>query len=432
MENHHLTPEMLRELLNEDRGETETRLLLHVLAVCPECHIAGEDVLDFYRAGALGLDFCALDVDLARSRAEAPALLKKLNRFPFEQQKGLIQDAVQFRSWGLAELLCAESEGAAPTDVTRAIELAELGVILAGLLPEGEPAELSWLCQLRARTFACLGNARRVLGELRRANDAFREADRLWVIGAGDAGDSLGYESRYLALKASLRREERRLPEALALLDQAFQSEPSAREKGAILVNQASVLEELGQIDQAIALLEENSAFVEDAGDRRLFLCLRHNLLLFLTEAGRYGEAGAMVQEVALLSRDLGNGLDLVRLYWAEARIARATGRTEEAIRLLAHARSEFAAQGMGYDTALVSLELALLHAEAGRTEEVEAIAHDIISIFEAQDVHREALAAVTVFVRAADAKTADAALVRKIAEYLHSARHNPNLPFRK
>jgi hypothetical protein len=139
-----------------------------------------------------------------------------------------------------------------------------------------------------------------------------------------------------------------------------------------------------------------------------------------------------MVQEVALLSRDLGNGLDLVRLRWAEARIARATGRIEEATRLLTEVRSNFAGQGMGYDTALVSLELALLHAEAGRTEEVEAIAHDIISIFEAQDVHREALAAITVSVRAADAKTADAALVRKVAEYLHSARYNPNLPFRK
>src|SRR5207245_8448805 len=87
MENCHLSPEALRKLLDRDRGEEETRLLLHQLAVCPACYAVGGFVLDLYRAGAIGFAFCAVDVELARSRAAAPALFERLARFSFEQQE---------------------------------------------------------------------------------------------------------------------------------------------------------------------------------------------------------------------------------------------------------------------------------------------------------------------------------------------------------
>jgi len=56
----------------------------------------------------------------------------------------------------------------------------------------------------------------------------------------------------------------------------------------------------------------------------------------------------------------------------------------------------------MGYDAALVSLHLALLYTKEGRAAAVAELAREMIPIFEAQDIHREALAALTVFRQAA------------------------------
>ena len=73
-------------------------------------------------------------------------------------------------------------------------------------------------------------------------------------------------------------------------------------------------------------------------------------------------------------------------------RIAAAAGDEEAAIRFLSEACREFAERGIWYDAALVSLELAAVHAEAGRTAEVKLLARHLVPIFRAQDVHREAL----------------------------------------
>jgi hypothetical protein len=81
-------------------------------------------------------------------------------------------------------------------------------------------------------------------------------------------------------------------------------------------------------------------------------------------------------------------------------------------------------------DAALVSLELAALHAEAGRTAEVKELAREMVAIFKAQKVHREALAAVLVFRRAAVRERVTADLAREVASFLSRARHTPGLRF--
>jgi hypothetical protein len=89
-----------------------------------------------------------------------------------------------------------------------------------------------------------------------------------------------------------------------------------------------------------------------------------------------------------------------------------------------------FAVQGIGYDAALVSLDLAVLYLRQGRRAEVRRIAEEMTPLFQAQDVHREALAALILFQEAAcqDRLTAERAL--EVAAYLRAARHEPGLRF--
>ena len=92
--------------------------------------------------------------------------------------------------------------------------------------------------------------------------------------------------------------------------------------------------------------------------------------------------------------------------------------------------RAEFASRSLSYDTALVSLELASLYAEEGAHGQVKNLARHMVPIFQAQDVHREAQAALAAFRQAAEAERASVELVRRVLEFLYRARHHAGLRF--
>jgi hypothetical protein len=91
-----------------------------------------------------------------------------------------------------------------------------------------------------------------------------------------------------------------------------------------------------------------------------------------------------------------------LRLLWLEGKIAAGFERIEEAERAFLVTRNGFILQGGGYDTATVSLDLALLYAKQGRTAELRELAGEMRKIFAAEDVHREAIAALLLFEDAA------------------------------
>jgi len=86
----------------------------------------------------------------------------------------------------------------------------------------------------------------------------------------------------------------------------------------------------------------------------------------------------------------------------------------------------------MAFDAALVTLELTELYARKGCTEEVKALSLEMAGIFQAQDVPREALAALLFFQRAAQRERATAKLAREIATFLQQLRANPELRFER
>lgn len=245
MKDDHLTQEGLRAVL-EDRGEARNRLLLHHLAVCPECHAVGGDVLEAYQAGELTLDLFTLDVDLLRTRRAAPGLWQELRQEPFERQRDLLREDPRFRTWGLCEHLCLESRALLASDPEEARERAELAALLGSLLDEGQPMEQHWRDELHAYALAHVADARRTLGDLPGAEAAFAQADALWIPAEKDVGDVLGYEPWYLTFKALLRRAQRRLPEALDLFDRALHANPDPALRDCLLAEKARTLEVSG------------------------------------------------------------------------------------------------------------------------------------------------------------------------------------------
>lgn len=382
----------------------------------------GRDVTDFVRAGLTRL---VAQTTAIQERCRAPFLWERLRRYGTAERRAVVKESGDFRSWGLCELVCEESVKAAPHKPDRALELAELALLIAGLIP-GDDHLLS---ELQSHAWAFVGNARRVGGNLPSADEAFSKSDELWP--AGSLGGSGWLDpSRKLDLEASLRRSQGRLPQSIELLDRALALCPPERE-ASILVIKGKTLEDLGDYEGSVAALRRAASLIKE-DDPRLALCVRFNLLVNLCFLGRHAEAaaGSGLVEVRDRTQQLGNDLDRVRLRWLEGRIAAGLGRSEEAIEALRQVRADFANRGIAYDTAVVTLELAVLLADFSRPSEVKDLARSTAPLFQAQGVHQGALAALSLFRKAAEDETLTVFLARDILDYLLKAQRDPELRF--
>ena len=272
MEHKHLDAAALECLIAIDRTVEQNELLFHLLAVCPGCREAGGWLLDLHQADALPSMFGPVDATLARSRAEAPRLLEELALLAPDERLTRVETDPRFVSWGLCEFLVRRSCQTTPEQATEAVQLANLAVLVAELIPEDGPFEEQWVYQLRSLAWAGFGNARRVGCDLSRAEESFERADSWWEEGTTDTEDALGYEPVLLDLKASLRMAQRRFPEARDLLDHAvdlfLDGDPEHRDPrlaGSSLIKKAAVLMEMGETESAIQVLKKANGLIDPA-----------------------------------------------------------------------------------------------------------------------------------------------------------------------
>ena len=196
-------------------------------------------------------------------------------------------------------------------------------------------------------------------------------------------------------------RDQRQFDRALALLDEALRLCPPEA-KGRVLVKKAFTLEQAGEADRAIEALRQAALRVEASREPRLRLCLLFNLAVNLCHLHQPEEADELFPEIQALAEQVDKALDRLRTAWLRAKIDAGRGRREEARVGLGAVRQAFLDRRMSYEVALVSLELAVLLLEDGRTAEVRELAGPMLEIFTAQRIGREALATVEVFARAA------------------------------
>lgn len=179
-----------------------------------------------------------------------------------------------------------------------------------------------------------------------------------------------------------------------------------------------------------LAVLDEAAPLVDAAHEPRDQFGVRFNRVVVLCHLGRHDEGRAQLGELERLAQRLANQFDLIKVRWLSGRLAGATGRRDEARAAFKVVASEFGKRGSGYNAALVSLEMAILDLEDGRSGDVRRLAEQMVWIFSSRGVHREALAALTLFRQAVEAETVTADLARRVLAYLERARQDPTLPF--
>lgn len=358
------------------------------------------------------------------ARQQARALWERLKQRDAAQRKLLVEKVAEFRTWALSELLCEESIKTAGDSADRALELANLALRVAELAPGDE----AWRQRVQGYAWAHVGNAWRVKGDLPAADEAFGRAQRLWS--AGRTGDSgLLNEARVLGLRASLLRDQRRLTEALELLGQALAVDKASEAKY-LLLNQAKLFEETDNFSRAVDALRTLAPLIESEGETRLLFVLRHNLVVNLCALGEYEETKQLLPDLKKLALKLGNDLDLLRVQWLEGRLLAGLGNSDKAVETFFTIRKELISREVAYDAALVSLEIAVIYLEGGRTEAVKNLARQMASVFRLQGIHREALAALKLFRDAAEREIATLDLAQKLVRYLRRAKDDPSLRF--
>lgn len=361
--------------------------------------------------------------EIELDRSEAGDAWERLRPLKTLHDMALVVRAVRdYQQWAFVERLCDESIRAASKDPRRAFDLAVVAVRVAGRLPVWE----HWRLRLLGHALAHLANAHRVANRLDAADRTFAAARRIRA--AGLDPDLLLDPGRLPDLEASLRRGQRRFPEALRLLEQAA---PLTRRAEHVGLNMASVLTVMGEHHRAIEILTGLAPRLAHHPEARLRSIQRFNLAVALSHVGRFQRAFRLLPVLRRLVA--GDELDRIRFRWLEGRIAAGLGRTEEALEALAEARSGFVGHGLGYDVALSLVETAAIHLERGDFSdfaEVRRLTAELAPFFERNGVHEEALKALRLFEEAAAKQAATADLARLLLAWLFRAQHDWALVF--
>jgi tetratricopeptide (TPR) repeat protein len=430
----HITRELLRAVARgklSERGfaQIETQ---HLESLCPVCRReiqawraegTSEEGYE-YALQALPAVLGRHASDLLRQSRQAERDLEELLATPPAERLARIgRSRSRFRGPVLAERLIQESRRRTPASPEEGYDLAELAraVVQRSL---DHPDTFSLLALASAQ----MANACRSGGDLRRADEHFQYV-RFLVRDQGVTDPLVLAQIDHL--EGSLRKDQRRFGEAEELLARAamlFRISGDAVETSRVLLLLGSLYFYQSLFERAIEMVQAALERLSPEEEPWLYLNGRHNLALYLTEAGRYAEAEGLVAVDEDLYRGHPEPWTQLRLSWLRGKIAAGLGEPDEAERLFRETRDGFVRQGNGYDAAMASLDLALLFLREGRTAEVQPLAAEMVALFESRDVHREALAAVRLFQEAAQREEVTAGMVRELSGRLEAARRAPQL----
>jgi tetratricopeptide (TPR) repeat protein len=307
--------------------------------------------------------------------------------FPWRQAQAL-------HGWPLCEALLQKSYEARFSDLKRMLNLAESAVGVAKHVKSGKYPWPGFVADLRARAFAELSNAYRVNDRLSDAEMALSRAKEFLGEGTGDHV----LEAQVLDLEASLRTCQRRLKDAIALLDQVHSLHMEAGDlhlAGRALISKGSNVHYQGHARESVYFVQKGLQMLDSRRDPSLEIVGRMNRLDSLVDAGEYHEAGLELLQSGLRKKLAGAPLNLLKLRWIEGKLHAGLLRPAKAGRAFMEVRSEYLGMGHVCDAALVGLELAEVWLRQGQTRDVRKLAKEVYGTFKDWGLRSEAARAL-------------------------------------
>jgi tetratricopeptide (TPR) repeat protein len=421
-------------------GETNPaerrKVLKHLLSGCLNCRAVLAPrirLIDDHRPSEFSIsrvlaNLADVEQQMDRERTLALEQFREFLRHPPARQWTLLRNTRRFDSWSFCEQLLDAGLTAIYDDPHRAVELSRMGATIADRLEAATYGE-RLVEDLRARAWGRTANALRATSDLAGAEQALAIAARHLKSGSGEPLE----EAEHLYFTASLQRAERRLDDALRSVHRSrriYRMVGDSHLEGRSLMCEAAIRDLRGEADESVECCRLAKRQVDPERNRRLAIAAHHNLVWQLMCAGRAEEAMFELETLRPAYSEFNDTIQLLKLRWMEARLAKDLGRPEESERAFREAHEGFVEARIPYEAASVALDLAVLLAEQGRRNELKLLAAELIAVFRSLGVAREAFAALTIFERFAQEDAVTLSLLARLSQYFSQARNQPDLRF--
>jgi len=292
--------------------------------------------------------------------------------------------------WGLVEGMCETSRQQGALNPPEALELAGIARKLGQWAPikiAGRRAQH----ELLALTWAVEANAHRNADRLEEARVAMRRVDHH----VEEAHPPLlGLVPEILSFRASLEFRELRYDKAMASVTEALAWNPREAVRARLLVQCGNIfVSEGGQAAEALKPLQEAVSLIDQVAEPRLWFAAMVQQLLLVTELGRLEEAESLLAKLGQLEGAA--PVDLIRLRWAEARLATGQSGARGAEALYSRVIQGFLQHKLALSATVATLELCHLLMEQGRLQEVKTLAASTLAEFHRQKVQPEFVSAL-------------------------------------
>lgn len=310
----------------------------------------------------------------------------------------------------LFDLLCSVCREEGRDDRRRSVELA--GLALESLIRLRGQLEPGRFLQLEAKGLAELGNAHRLLSDHQAAETCLAAAgDRLARAGAPPRS-----RAEVLNLKSYLRRYQRRLPEALALANEALELGGQTGTLGAeMLLNRGYVYWLQGELEAYIADTRAAYELLESLPAPYLSWAACQNLTVAFCTRGDLAEAEKWLDLGEPHVKALGHRGMLAYYHWHRGLLAVRHRNLGEAAGHLRRTHAGYEIIGDAPHAALASLDLAQVYLGQGKVVEAGHLAAEALPQLQAVGLDAEGTAALVLLHQALNGEELTAAVLEKV-----------------
>jgi tetratricopeptide (TPR) repeat protein len=392
----HLTRhELERFRANRSGPEERHRTFAHLLSACERCCEIARDV--FFPANVdytpmferLETIFAQTEMGVRAERRRGDELWKLLEPLDSAQRILWVKNDPRLYLWGLYARVLAEARDAVRHDASEAVGLAYLGWMIAQRLDPAVYGDIH-VRDFQGAATALLGNAKRLYGDLRGAEEDLERAEELLNLGTGDL-----LERAYLmSVRASLKTDLGCFEDAAALLRRAAACARQMNDRqleGKYLLAWSS---SIGWIhpERGLALARRGLSRLVPGVDLHLELGSRHLQILWLNELGRTGEAREMLEAFRPVYETFSDPFTRGRLLRLDGLLFRDEGRLDAAERCFRELVELYEQHSFDFDLALAALELADVLSLEGRLGEATDILGRLYPLLEAWHLNADIL----------------------------------------
>jgi len=416
----HLTRNELERFRVNRSGPVEKRkVMAHLLAGCEPCRESAREMffprkLDYTRAfERLEGVFHDAETAVRAERRRGEELWHLLEPLDATQRLLWVKNDPRLHVWGLYNLLLIEGRKVLRQDRGAAVALYYLAWMIAQKLSPEVYGDT------RVRDFQGiaateLGNAKRLYGDLRGAEEDLARAEELLDLGTGDLLD----RAYLLGIRATLKSELGYFEDSSAMFREAV---ACAHQMGDLHLEGTYLIAWSGSVgwvdpERGLDLARRGEARLQPGADPHLEIGARHLKVYWMSELGRTAEARKLLEEQRHLYESFPDPVTQGRLLRLEGHLACNEGNLEESEHKFRDLVALYERHDFDFDLALAGVELSQVLSLRGKVAEAGAILRGLYPFLESRKLHNDILRSWLVLQEAVQRDAVQAQMFRDLA----------------